>query len=446
MSLRCDASRLRGEVCGTEYLRHDADRDGEARGSCRVKVAFRPTSRPEWRDRRPRLQAAKAALFEAPAGGPSVPPCMRCLVRMAELDMLDILQTLWSPRGCRGAFAQSCRRPIRGAARANGRRQDHDAAPCCRSRDTRRRTGVHRWARCHPQAHPGARRCFRVPAVLALSASRSTTIWRSRCAPRPAAAGCPDRPGQAVAAPPSHRGKTAGPSHPALWRPDATRRHRPCARAQPAIYLMDEPLSSLDAKLRADADRAEAHPAGSGRHDPLRHARSDRSHDLGEPGRRAGGRELLQVGTPEDIYADPCSVLLRRGLVRRASTVPRTGSSRNWPPPSTWRTVGGTRRRHQAAHRTCGRKRQVRAAIKRTNNSAGQHLLMPRADRLRTAGRTVVTRRPVAPQLPSFDSKSDVPTLSRRLYFDYDRRLRLSGTHLRSMKPVTNERQTHRAQ
>jgi multiple sugar transport system ATP-binding protein len=40
----------------------------------------------------------------------------------------------------------------------------------------------------------------------------------------------------------------------------------------PQIYLMDEPLSSLDAKLRADLRiELEKHPGQFGRHPALRH-------------------------------------------------------------------------------------------------------------------------------------------------------------------------------
>ena len=58
---------------------------------------------------------------------------------------------------------------------------------------------------------------------------------------------------------------------------------------RPSIYLMDEPLSSLDAKLRADL-RLElvAHSAGVRLDGALRHARPDGSHDHGRQDRRNG--------------------------------------------------------------------------------------------------------------------------------------------------------------
>ena len=55
----------------------------------------------------------------------------------------------------------------------------------------------------------------------------------------------------------------------------------------PAVFLMDEPLSNLDAKLRVQM-RTEvvAHPAAPRDHDRLRHPRPDRGDDARRPRRR----------------------------------------------------------------------------------------------------------------------------------------------------------------
>ena len=81
---------------------------------------------------------------------------------------------------------------------------------------------------------------------------------------------------------------TARPSSPAA-RCSGCRSAAPWC-ALPERLLMDEPLSSLDAKLREELRRrAEAHPARTRRDHRLRHPRSDRGHDAGRPDRRAGG-------------------------------------------------------------------------------------------------------------------------------------------------------------
>ena len=54
---------------------------------------------------------------------------------------------------------------------------------------------------------------------------------------------------------------------------------------EPKVFLMDEPLSNLDASLRPDAWRDPA-PAEGGRDDDrIRNARPDRGHDHGRPHR-----------------------------------------------------------------------------------------------------------------------------------------------------------------
>ena len=60
---------------------------------------------------------------------------------------------------------------------------------------------------------------------------------------------------------------------------------------EPKVFLMDEPLSNLDAKLRvADARRDHQAAPAPGDHVHLRHPRPDRSHDHGRPHRRHEGR------------------------------------------------------------------------------------------------------------------------------------------------------------
>ena len=72
----------------------------------------------------------------------------------------------------------------------------------------------------------------------------------------------------------------------------------------PQVFLMDEPLSNLDAKLRVQMRADIAAPAARARrHDHLRHPRPDRGDDDGRPGRRdaqgraAAGRRLRRCST-----------------------------------------------------------------------------------------------------------------------------------------------------
>ena len=78
---------------------------------------------------------------------------------------------------------------------------------------------------------------------------------------------------------------------PALRRPAPARGDGPRDRPRPEVFLMDEPLSNLDATLRVQM-RAEivAHPARARRDDDLRHARPGGGDDDGRPGRRHAQR------------------------------------------------------------------------------------------------------------------------------------------------------------
>ena len=80
----------------------------------------------------------------------------------------------------------------------------------------------------------------------------------------------------------------------------------------PAAFLMDEPLSNLDAKLRVQM-RAEvvAAAAAARDHDGLRHPRPDRGDDPRRP-RRGDARSacIQQVGTPEELYDRPANLFV----------------------------------------------------------------------------------------------------------------------------------------
>ncbi len=103
---------------------------------------------------------------------------------------------------------------------------------------------------------------------------------------------------------------------------------------RPAIYLMDEPLSSLDAKLRAEL-RVE-----------LKHIQADLgatvlyvTHDQVEAltmASRIGILEqgrLVQVGTPQDVYERPANIWRARST---SSSCPRSTVRPRWSWWSIW--------------------------------------------------------------------------------------------------------------
>ena len=110
---------------------------------------------------------------------------------------------------------------------------------------------------------------------------------------------------------------------------------------RPAVYLMDEPLSSLDAKLRAEL-RLE-----------LKHIQQDLgatilyvTHDQIEAmtmANRIGilneGR-LIQVGTPRDIYENPTSLYVAARLGQPAINVIPVGLLPNGAAPPGTTTIG----------------------------------------------------------------------------------------------------------
>ena len=108
----------------------------------------------------------------------------------------------------------------------------------------------------------------------------------------------------------------------------------------PAIYLMDEPLSSLDAKLRAEL-RLELKriQRRARRHDPLRDPRSDRGDDDGLAHRRHQGRRAAPARhAAGDLRKSERSSMSRAGSARRKSISFRQSSfprSRRRPGPST---------------------------------------------------------------------------------------------------------------
>ena len=83
---------------------------------------------------------------------------------------------------------------------------------------------------------------------------------------------------------------------------------------EPSAFLMDEPLSNLDAALRvADAGGDPEAPAPPRHDDDLRDARSGRGDDDGRPHRRDEALACCsRSGRPEELYTRPTNIFVAR--------------------------------------------------------------------------------------------------------------------------------------
>ena len=143
----------------------------------------------------------------------------------------------------------------------------------------------------------------------------------------------------------------------------------------PALYLMDEPLSSLDAKLRNDL-RLELKRIQQDLGATLVYVTHDQIEAL-TMATRIGVLErgrLVQVGTPQQIYEDPVSsyVAARLGSPR-INLLPR-GLVAGLAGPDRAVTVG-VRAEHLRLHRDSGEASHRAARVKRIERLSDQHLV-----------------------------------------------------------------------
>ncbi len=144
----------------------------------------------------------------------------------------------------------------------------------------------------------------------------------------------------------------------------------------PAVYLMDEPLSSLDAKLRNDL-RLELKRIQQDLGATMLYVTHDQIEAM-TLATRIGvldhGR-LVQLGTPQQVYEDPVSVSVASRLgLPRINLVPRAAFS-NLAAPEKVQTLA-VRAEHVQLHRdyqagSCHRQSQ----IKRIERLSDQHLV-----------------------------------------------------------------------
>jgi multiple sugar transport system ATP-binding protein len=110
---------------------------------------------------------------------------------------------------------------------------------------------------------------------------------------------------------------------------------------RPAVYLMDEPLSSLDAKLRADL-RLELKRIQQELGATILYVTHDQTEAMTMANRIGvieAGR-LIQVGSPRDIYVDPVNIYVATRLGQPAINLIPAGLIPNGPLPAGARTVG----------------------------------------------------------------------------------------------------------
>jgi multiple sugar transport system ATP-binding protein len=124
---------------------------------------------------------------------------------------------------------------------------------------------------------------------------------------------------------------------------------------RPAIYLMDEPLSSLDAKLRAELrlelKRIQAELGATMLY--VTHDQIEAMTMADRIGILAEGR-LVQVGTPRAIYTEPANLHVAARLGQPAINLLPTGLLPDGDAPSGTRTIGARTEHLEIAPATNG--------------------------------------------------------------------------------------------
>ena len=162
---------------------------------------------------------------------------------------------------------------------------------------------------------------------------------------------------------------------------------------RPAVYLMDEPLSSLDAKLRADL-RLELKRIQQDLGATILYVTHDQIEAMTMANRIGIMNEgrLIQIGTPREIYESPMQPLCRRA--------PRPADDQ--PVPAGLLPDGGAARRHE------DRRRAHRAFPHRQGDERQRA-------RRRSTGSSISATRTICMSASASTSSSRSPTPTREL-------------------------------
>ena len=113
---------------------------------------------------------------------------------------------------------------------------------------------------------------------------------------------------------PRSRGAARPEAEAALRRPETARGDGPGIIRQPQVFLMDEPLSNLDAQLRCTCAARSRPTEAARRDDGLRHPRPGGSDDDGRP-RRDPARRRAPAGGHADERLRPAANLFVAGFI-----------------------------------------------------------------------------------------------------------------------------------
>ena len=263
-----------------------------------------------------RIDPAQAHFFDTASGKSPGSEARRLL--MAHIQLKNITKTFGDHTALQGPRPRDRGRRVLRAARRDRRRQDDDAAPRRRAGEADRGPGPHRRRRCRRLGRGRARRGAGAAAILALSALHGAREPRI-----PAEVEDPPRRADAEIAERVDRvAKTLRIEHLLERKTDrlsgGEMQRVSIGRAivrKPRVFLMDEPLSALDAKLR-EALRTELKNLQMNLGATFLFVTHDQieAMSMGDKIGVLNHGHLVQTGTPNEIYTNPLNTFVARAV------------------------------------------------------------------------------------------------------------------------------------